>query len=156
MPSPTQRWFEDFRVGDRFVGQTRCLDVDTFRAFAALTGDTHPIHYDPQYAAATRFGAPVAHGLLIAGMCALGATPLSAQLQQSMIAFVEQSLRFVAPVLEGHSVSTEFEVASTRLARDARRGLVRFEVNVFNQAGVLVAEGFHTYLLGCRPAEEGA
>ena len=34
-------------------------------AFAALSGDDNPIHVDPGYAARTRFGRPVAHGMLL-------------------------------------------------------------------------------------------
>jgi acyl dehydratase len=124
-------YFEDFAVGQVFPGQERRLDAAAFRTFAALTGDAHPIHYDADYARRTRFGAPVAHGLLVA--------------------FLEQGMRFIAPVLEGDAIRTEFEVAHTKPARDGGRGVVRFTVRVNSTSGPLVAEGFHTYLLACRP-----
>lgn len=148
-------WFEDFQPGQHWPGQQRRLDAAAFRAFAALTGDAHPIHYDADYARGTRFGAPVAHGLLVAAVGALGATALSPRLEASMVAFLEQDMRFLAPVLEGDTIGTAFEVESTRLARDGRRGVVRFVVRIANDAGAVVAEGHHAYLIACRPGAAG-
>lgn len=37
-------------------------DIDRF---AALSGDDNPIHVDPKFAADTRFGATVCHGMLL-------------------------------------------------------------------------------------------
>ena len=76
MAEAAQLWLEDIlRTGADLPGATSHCTVDAFRAFADLTGDAHPIHYDPAYAAATRFGKPIAHGLLLAAYTALGATP---------------------------------------------------------------------------------
>ena len=41
------------------------LQQSDFDRFAALSGDHNPIHVDPDYAAATRFGATVPHGMLL-------------------------------------------------------------------------------------------
>jgi acyl dehydratase len=62
----TQLFFEDLVVGMRTVGRERELTQADFQAFAALTGDAHPIHYDQAYAARSSFGRCVAHGLLLA------------------------------------------------------------------------------------------
>ena len=43
----------------------RTLTQDDFDRFAALSGDDNPIHVDPAYAARTRFGRTVSHGILL-------------------------------------------------------------------------------------------
>ena len=54
-----QLYFEDFVPGRVFEGQTRTLGEEEFRMFAAITGDAHPIHYDPEYAALPGEAAPM-------------------------------------------------------------------------------------------------
>src|SRR3569832_2693309 len=110
----SQLKFEDIVAGQVYAGQTRKLDEAAFGLFAKLTGDSHPIHYDREYARQPRFGDCVAHGLLLMSITALGATPLSARLEEAMVAFVEQDGRFLRPVLVGEAVSTEFEVEHVR------------------------------------------
>lgn len=39
-----------------------------FDAFAALSGDNNPVHVDPDFAAGSRFGRTVAHGVLLTGV----------------------------------------------------------------------------------------
>src|SRR5213594_2617775 len=51
-----QRYFEDFKVGDRFKSPSRTLTDAHFMFFAGMTGDNHPIHYDEEYGKKTRFG----------------------------------------------------------------------------------------------------
>jgi len=41
------------------------LSQEDFDRFARLSGDHNPIHVDPDYAAGTRFGATVSHGMLL-------------------------------------------------------------------------------------------
>jgi acyl dehydratase len=148
----TQLYWDDFAPGQVYAGQSRTLDEALFKGFAAITGDAHPIHYDREYAMKTRFGERVAHGLLVMSITALGATPLSARLEESMIAFVEQDGRFLKAVLIGETVRTEFEVESVRPSRSPSQGIVRFAVRALDAKGEQVLAGHHTYLLKRRPA----
>lgn len=43
----------------------RTFTQSDFDRFAALSGDANPIHVDPGFAARSRFGKTVAHGLLL-------------------------------------------------------------------------------------------
>ncbi|RMF35745.1 MAG: hydratase [Alphaproteobacteria bacterium] len=75
-----------------------------FDAFARLSGDDNPIHVDPDFAARTRFGRTVAHGMLIyARLWALmqRAAP-GARLNR-------QSLMFPAPCFAGDHVELVVE-----------------------------------------------
>ena len=120
-----------------------------FLFFAGMTGDNHPIHYDDEYAKTTRFGKRVAHGLLVASMTATGASSLSPLIEGSIIAFVEQSSRFLKPVLIGDTIAPELEV--TQLVPKFHSGLVRLTTRVKNQRGEIVLEGTHAYLIKKRP-----
>ena len=58
----------DLNEGERFEGPSKTLTDAHFLFFSALTGDVHPIHYDAEYAKSTRFGKPLAHGLLLSSL----------------------------------------------------------------------------------------
>lgn len=69
-----------------------------FDAFATLSGDDNPIHTDPAFAAATRFGRTVSHGMLIkaqlwAMLRGLGLAPAQLALTFPAPAFADEGLR---------------------------------------------------------------
>ncbi|MBR7518366.1 MaoC family dehydratase N-terminal domain-containing protein, partial [Mycobacterium tuberculosis] len=58
----TPHGFADLAVGQRASLTHVVTDAD-LTDFARLSGDSNPIHLDETYAAATRFGGRIAHGL---------------------------------------------------------------------------------------------
>jgi 3-hydroxybutyryl-CoA dehydratase len=148
-----QLFADDLSVGQTFAGESRAVGDEQFTLFARLTGDAHPIHYDDAFAAKTRFGKRLAHGLLLMSMTALGATALSRQLEDAMIAFAEQRCRFLRPVFVGDVVTSHFEVVSIVRKPGRDLALVRFNVRLLNGPGGAVLEGEHVYLLRCRGTE---
>ena len=146
-----QLWFEDLQVGDRWASPSRTMTDAHFAFFAGVTGDNHPLHYDVEYAKTTPFGAPLTHGLLVMAMTAVGASPLTHRLHDSMIAFLEQGGRFLKPVLLGDTVYPEHEVVALE-KKSGGRGIVRLAARIKNQRGETVLDGFHVYLIRCRPA----
>jgi acyl dehydratase len=144
-----QLFFEDFTLGDRWQSPSHTMNDAHFAFFAGMTGDNHPVHYDDEYAKQTRFGARLAHGLLVMGMTAVGASPLAHRLHDAMIAFLEQGCRFARPVLVGDTVYPEHEVIG--LERKGARGLLRLAARIRNQRGEVVLDGYHLYLIRCRP-----
>jgi len=140
-----QLFFDDFAVGQRFDLGRRTVTDAHFAMFAAISGDNHPIHYDDVYAAGTRFGRRVAHGLLLVGMTAMGAAEISHRLHDSMVAFVEQTTQFINPVFVGDSVAIQAEVAD--LVPKSKVGLVKLAIRMLNQRGETVLEGTQSYLL---------
>jgi acyl dehydratase len=147
--SATTKYFEDFQVGETFHIPAKTLTDAHFLFFAGLTGDHHPIHYDDEYAKTTRFGKRVAHGLLLTALTAVGASTLSSLLEGSMVAFVEQSARFLTPVVIGDTVTPELEVSEVIPKPDV--GLLRLTTRVRNQRGETVLEGMQAYLIKKRP-----
>ncbi len=146
----SQLFFEDFHVGDRFRSPGKTLTDAHFMFFAGMTGDAHPIHYDDEYAKKTRFGRRLAHGLLLTSMTAVGASTLAPLIEDSIVAFVEQSTRFVAPAFVGDTILPEHEVVALERKRSA--GLVTLKVTLTNQRNETVLEGQHRYLIAYRPA----
>jgi acyl dehydratase len=149
-----QRYFEDFRLGETFRAPSRTLTDAHFLFFSGLTGDNHPLHYDVEYAKQTRFGRPVAHGLLLASMTALGAGILAPLVEESIVAFVEQSSRFLGPAFIGDTIYPELEVRD--LVPKSRTGVLTFTSRLRNQRDELILEGTHTYLIKKREAPEAA
>lgn len=148
--SAAQHYFEDFAVGDRFASPSKTLTDAHFLFFAGMTGDAHPIHYDDEYAKRTRFGRRLAHGLLLTSLTAVGASTLAPLIEASIVAFVEQTTRFLHPAFIGDTVKPEHEVVGLERKRSA--GLVTLRVTLTNQRGEMILDGQHKYLIAYRPA----
>ncbi len=144
-----QKFFEDFVVGETYASPSRTIHDGHFLFFAGLTGDAHPIHYDDEYCKQHAFGKRVAHGLLLSSMTALGGSELSNAVEESMVAFVSQSSRFLSPVFIGDTLYPELEVSE--LIAKEKNGVVKFRAVLKNQNGDTVLEGEHVYLVQKRP-----
>lgn len=143
--TPKQLFLDDFAPGQIFAGASRRITQDDVLGFAALTGDKHPIHYDDEYAKATRFGRPIVHGLHLMALTALGAAPLSEQLKESMVAMLEQGAAFQRPVFKDDVLRSEFEIESAESRSDKDWGTLGIKVRLINQHGEIVLEGRHVY-----------
>jgi 3-hydroxybutyryl-CoA dehydratase len=108
----TLKW--DPALGTLTVGMCaelrRTLLAPDVAAYAALLGDTNPLHLDAAFAARTPFGRPIAHGMLSAGLIPtiFGATIPAA-------VYVSQTLSFRRPVYVGDAVTARVTVTGVRL-----------------------------------------
>ena len=127
--------------GDTFEGPSKTLTDAHFLLFSGVTGDTHPVHYDVEYARQTHFGKPLAHGLLLASMTALGAS--SARDRLDGFVFVEQGCTFLKPALVGDTIKPLFVLE--KLWDEGHRRFCRFTTSLINQRGERLLEGFHLY-----------
>src|SRR5436309_5005899 len=66
------RYFDDFRLGERFYIPSRTMTEALFAAFQLASGDNHPIHYDRVYCRAHGHRELLAHGLLVTAQAAAG------------------------------------------------------------------------------------
>ena len=88
----------------------RTFDQRDFDRFAALSGDDNPIHVDPAFAARTRFGRTVCHGMLLySTICRALTDALGAGFVQR-----EQELMFVTPTYTGEEIAVRLEVTALR------------------------------------------
>ncbi len=139
------RFFEDFRLGERFTLPSRTMTEALFLAFQAASGDNHPIHYDRPYCRARGHRDLLAHGYQVLIQTAAGAGVFPHLVEESLLGFIEQSSRFLAPVYAGDTMYPTLEVAALRAQRST--GVVTMRTTVHNQEGVLVMEGEQKYLL---------
>ena len=143
------RWFDEYEIGERFYIPSRTMTDALFSAFQLASGDNHPIHYDRHYCQAIGHRDMLAHGLQVAIQACAGAGILPFVMGDGLIAFLEQSSRFLAPVYAGDTVYPLLEI--TGLQPKNTTGVMTVGVSVHNQDQVLVMDGEHKYLLRRRP-----
>ena len=98
--------FEDLRVGMRETLLKTVMDTDVV-GFARLSGDDNPIHLCDTYAAGSRFGERIAHGLYTASLIS---AVLGTRLPGPGAVYRSQTLHFHAPVRIGEVVTVTVEV----------------------------------------------
>jgi acyl dehydratase len=123
------RPFGELAVGDRFVTAGRTLAERDILQFAALTGDAHPQHTDPEWAAGSRFGEQIAHGLLVLSF-AVGLLPLDPD-RVVALRRVGDAV-FKQPVKIGDTVHVEGQIVRTREV-DAEHGLVEARLRILKR-----------------------
>jgi len=127
---PGDKAFRSLTIGD-----------DTIRAFAEVTGDTNPVHLDDDYAAGTRFGRRIAHGMIAAGL--VSAT-LANDLPGPGTVYLNQTLKFKLPVYPGDTVTAIVEVLTVRHDKP----IVTLSTVCTNQDDKVVLEGEAVVLFG--------
>jgi len=99
---------EDLSVGQSAERVHAVTEADIV-AFAAVSGDTNPLHLDEAYAAKTPFKGRIAHGML-------GASYLSALLGTELpgpgAVYLSQTLRFRRPIRIGDVVTARVRVVA--------------------------------------------
>jgi acyl dehydratase len=121
------------RVGQTATRSTT-VTAEHVRAYAALTGDYNPLHFDEAFASRTRFGALVAQGGLTTGILhALVAMDLPGP----GTVFMNQNWRFTAPVFVEDTITAKAEVISTH----ATKPITHLRFSVTRQTGEVVLEG---------------
>ena len=151
---PEQRWFEDFRFGERFLLPSRTMTEAVFLAFQGASGDAHPVHYDVEYCKARGMPGLLAHGLQTLVQTAPGAGLFPYLVEESLVGFIEQSSRFLKPVFAGDTVYPALEIDELTPGRTT--GVLGFRTTVHNQRRELVLEGRQRFLLRKRPSAAGA
>jgi 3-hydroxybutyryl-CoA dehydratase len=121
------------KIGDQASRKTIITD-EMIRLFADLTGDANPVHLDDSYAAGTRFGRRIAHGMIAAGL--ISAT-LANELPGPGTVYLSQALQFKAPVYPGDTITTSVEVKTVR----PDKPIVTLGTVCRNQNDVVVLEG---------------
>lgn len=150
------RYFEDFIEGDVYEhrpGRT-ITDADNVW-FTLLTMNTHPAHFDYEYAKKTEFGKPlVCSPLTVALMVGMSVSDVS---QKAVANLGWQDIRLTHPLFPGDTLYAESEVVEKReSASRPEQGIVTVKTTGKNQDGVVVCTFNRTMLIwkrGFGPAD---
>ena len=126
-PAVHALYFEDLRIGMRETLMRTVMDGDVVD-FARISGDDNPIHLSERYAAKTRFGQRIAHGLYTASLIS---AVLGTRLPGPGAVYRSQTLNFHAPVKIGDVVTAVVEVVE--LVPEGRKARLHCEALVDGQ-----------------------
>ena len=90
---------------------TRTITAADVEAYASITGDRNPLHFDEAFAAATRAGRLIVHGGLTTG---LFNALVAMELPGPGSVFLHQEWDYPAPAFIGDTVTAEAEVIESR------------------------------------------
>jgi acyl dehydratase len=97
---------------------TRTITAADVEAFAALSGDRNPLHFDAAFASRTRLGSLVVQGGLTT---ALFNALVAMELPGPGSVFLHQEWDYPAPVYIGDTVTAEAEVVGARADKPVTR-----------------------------------
>jgi len=123
--------FESLNIGDSF-SIDRLITSDDVQLFADVTGDDNPLHVDEEYASQTRFGRPVAHGVLLLGVIS---KVLGRDFPGPGSIAVSISCKFLRPVPVGSTITVEVKVYE----KNEKHGHVKMRVWVYLNGKMCVA-----------------
>jgi len=137
-----------YDIEDLLPGQTASFAKTVTEAdillFAAVSGDLNAVHLNEEFAATTKFGGRIAHGMLTAGFIS---AVLGNRLPGPGTIYLGQTLKFKAPVRPGETVTATVTVRE--VLTEKRRAIL---ATVCTVAGKVVLEGEATVLATSRQA----
>ena len=122
-----KRTIGGLKVGDTFTVSRRFTEEDVM-AFAEITRDYNPVHFDSRYSGAKNFKDRICHGLLVGSIL----TQVGGQI--GWLASV-MNFRFKQPVFFGETISCRFTITHID-----RRRRARAEAVFLNRQGAIVLE----------------
>ncbi|MFL8935202.1 MaoC family dehydratase [Rossellomorea oryzaecorticis] len=122
-----------FAIGQKASCSKTMTETDLV-VFAGLSGDFNPIHIDREYAKETRFKQRIAHGMLTSSLLS---QLLGVHLPGKGSIYVEQNIRFKAPVFIGDTVTAKATIQEI----DEERRILTLLTECFNQDKKLVLTG---------------
>ncbi len=109
-------FFEELVLGQTATSARTVTEADILM-FGAVSGDMNPVHFDAEFAANSRFGERIAHGMLTAShVSAL----IGMRLPGPGAVYISQTLAFKRPVKIGATVTTQIEITEL----EPQKGLV--------------------------------
>lgn len=99
-------YIEDLSVGQSASYAKTVTEADVI-LFAGITGDDNPVHINQEFAETTMFKGRIVHGIFCGGLIS---TVAGTRLPGPGAIYIEQSLKFKAPVRIGDTVHAKVTV----------------------------------------------
>lgn len=125
--------YSQIKVGDSFQKDFIVTD-EKVKTFAKISGDDNPIHIDDDFAATTRFGKRIAHGILITSFIS---KVIGRDFPGDGTIYISQQVKFKRPVFIGDKVFVKIEVLEKN---DSKKRLF-LSTDVYNEQNKKVIEG---------------
>lgn len=141
------RYYEDFVVGDVYEHRPGRTITETDNSwFTLLTMNTHPLHFDHEFAKRTEFGKPlVASPLTVAIMTGQSVSDVS---QKAVANLGWKDIRLLKPVFAGDTLYSESEVLEKRDSeKRPQQGVVTIKTIGKNQHGEIVCDFVRVMLI---------
>jgi itaconyl-CoA hydratase len=141
------RYYEDFQVGDIYQHRPgRTITQYDNISFTLLTMNTHPMHFDEEYAKHSEFGrCIVCSPLTVALMVGMSVTDVS---QKAIANLGWTDIKLTHPLFAGDTLYAESEVLDKRESKSRpNAGIVSVRTVGLNQDGVRVCEFNRTMLI---------
>jgi acyl dehydratase len=137
MSTITEKYWDDYEVGDeiRTLGRT-LMDAD-IRLFIGATDATHPAHVDAEYCRSHPFQRIVVPGALTLGVIDGLVVRYVVPRMLKIAHYGYDRIRFLGPVYPGDTISMTATVVEKR-ERNTEFGIVVFDYDVRNQDGQTV------------------
>lgn len=151
------RYFEDFEIGHIYEHRPGRTITDTDNVwFTLLTMNTHPAHFDYEFAKKTEFGKPlVCSPFTVALMVGMSVSDVS---QKAIANLGWDEIRLTHPLFPGDTLYAESEVLDKReSASRPQQGIVTIRTIGKNQDGAVVCTFKRTMLIwkrGFGPADD--
>lgn len=151
----TERYLDDFAVGQVFRSGGIRVEADRIKSFAAEF-DPQPFHLDPEAATHTFFRGLVASGWHTAALTMRLLADSELKPAGGIIGLGFEELRWPRPVRPGDELSLQTEVLEVRPSQSRpEQGLIKIRVTTLNQAGEAVLIQVGTLLVRRRASASG-
>jgi len=138
--------YEDFEIGDiyeHWPGRT-ITETDNIW-FTNLTMNTHPLHFDVNYAKQSEFGKPLVNSAFTLSLV-IGMT-VSSTSQKAIANLGWEEVKLPAPVFVGDTLYAETEVLDKRQSKSRpEAGIIRVRHSGKNQDGAYVLHMTRSFL----------
>ena len=129
------RYFEDFQIGDVYEHRPgRTITEADNSWFTLLTMNTHPLHFDAEYAKHSEFGKPLVNSTFT--LAVVTGMTVSDTSQKAIANLGWDGIKLTGPVFVGDTIYAESEVLQKRESKSrSNQGIVTIRTRGLKQDG---------------------